>query len=141
MDIFKLVDGISNGEINKKMARITFSDANQIKFAIKCCNNNLPDLNGDMFALLRHKAILISFEDTQPQVISRNKSKKMQMVTQLVINDTYYPSKNIIKFEILHDISEIQNIVDALRKQVESTLVDEKEDGVEDKKEKSIILG
>jgi len=68
------------------------------------------------------QAVMLTFHEREPGVISSRKNKAMDMMTVMVISDTYLPKNLIVKIEVLeadHDMKDVVQTLAGLRKSIE----------------------
>lgn len=70
----------------------------------------------------KKEAVLLTFHEREPGVISSRKNKAMDMMTVMVMRDTYLPKNLIVKIEVLeadHDMKDVVQTLSGLRKSIE----------------------
>ena len=81
-----------------------------------------PVSNGKYILLPKNHAVLITFMEKEPGVISTRKTKPMEMSVSMVIRDTWLPQDGVLKIEELSsapDISDVIQTLAGLRKNIE----------------------
>src|SRR5574343_85487 len=68
------------------------------------------------------QAVMLTFHEREPGVISSRKNKAMDMMTVMVMRDTYIPKNLVVRVEVLeaaHDMADVVQTLYGLRKSIE----------------------
>lgn len=68
------------------------------------------------------QAVMLTFHEREPGVISSRKNKAMDMMTVMVMRDTYIPKNLVVRVEVLeaaHDMADVVQTLSGLRKSIE----------------------
>ena len=68
------------------------------------------------------QAVMLTFHEREPGVISSRKNKAMDMMTAMVMRDTYIPKNLVVRVEVLeaaHDMADVVQTLSGLRKSIE----------------------
>ncbi len=76
----------------------------------------------DFVRFPQKQAVMLTFHEREPGVISSRKNKAMDMMTVMIMRDTYIPKNLIVKVEVLeaaHDMTDVVQTLTGLRKSIE----------------------
>lgn len=101
--------------------RIHYNDNGQLnKIMLSTENPFTREL--DFVRFPQKQAVMLTFHEREPGVISSRKNKAMDMMTVMVMRDTYIPKNLIVKVEVLeaaHDMADVVQTLTGLRKSIE----------------------
>jgi len=101
--------------------RIHYNDNGQLnKIMLSTENPFAREL--DFVRFPQKQAVMLTFHEREPGVISSRKNKSMDMMTVMVMRDTYIPKNLIVKVEVLeaaHDMADVVQTLTGLRKSFE----------------------